>query len=144
MSKFKVEFSGFEEMRKKLLALGANVDQVAEDALRVTNDIVVARLEKAIAKPNLPAGGKYSTAPKKGSVQSSLRRDPLIEKQNGQVSAYIGFDMKESGMKSIWLMKGTPKYSPVRGLKEAFQDQNGEIAAAQKRIFEDYIEAYAK
>ena len=143
MSKFKVDFAGFEQMRARLNKLEAGLtEEVAIKALEKTNDIVYAAAKAAVAKPNLPAGGKYSRKAK--NTESSLREEPLIEQKGTELIAHIGFDMKVSGMTSIWLIRGTPKYPKVQALYDAFYGSAilDKVRQAQREVFQDALTVY--
>ena len=133
VTKLKVDFAGFEQMREKLNRLGANTKVIAEDALKATNELVYAEAKKYIQAPHLPAGGKYSR--QEGS-EASLRREPIITWNGNEAEGHMGFDMKQSGIASILLIRGTPRMPKVQGLYNAFFGQTGEIQLAQKEVFE--------
>ncbi len=138
MNTARIAFSGFEEMRAKLNKLGADTEQIAIEALKATNELVYKAAKEAIQKPNLPAKGKYSR--KSGGTEDSLLREPIIEKKGTEIVAYVGFDTKNGGFPSIFLLRGTPYHEPVKPLVDAFYGQNAEIMAVQKDIFERALE----
>ena len=53
----------------------------------------------------------------------------------------IGFDFSKSGLKSIFLMYGTPKMKPVSGLKSAIYGSKTqkEIAEIQEKVLSNHI-----
>ena len=71
MAKIKLEFAGFDEVLKKLNTLDADTKAITTEALQASFDIVTAKADKAVAKGNLPAGGKYSS----GGTENSLIRE---------------------------------------------------------------------
>lgn len=84
-----------------------------EAALKASKQHVNPKIEQAMTK--LPAGGKYST----GDTKQSIDKELTVDWQGMTASIKVGFDFKKSGMKSIYLMYGTPKMPPVSGLKAA-------------------------
>lgn len=138
MSKVKVLFPGFSEMQDKLRRMGADLEQVAVDALKATNDYVYKGALQAIQKANLPAGGKYS----RGKTEAALRRDPIIVKDGSEISAHVGFDIKKGGLVSIFLMYGTPKYPKVQELYDIFWGESAPIWAVQREVYEKAMEKY--
>lgn len=86
-----------------------------EAGMKTQKRIINQQIEEKLALPNLPAGGKYST----GDVKDSIDRTMDV-KWNGNFACLpLGFDMDKSGPVSLFLMYGTPKMPPVRGLNNA-------------------------
>lgn len=133
MAKVAVEFAGFDEVLKKLNKLGADTKQITEDALQKSFDIVTKKAEAAIAKPNLPAGGKFST----GRTDESLTRTLEVTWTGTEASAPVGFNIKKGGLPSIFMMYGTPRYMKVQAVYDAFYSSatEGEILNAQREVF---------
>lgn len=105
----------FEDYLAKLDNLGGSeaMQKGTELALKVSKAYVNPQIEKAMN--NLPAGGKYSTGATKESIDKSVN----VDWQGFTAEIKVGFDFKKSGLKSIFLMYGTPKMKPVTGLKAA-------------------------
>lgn len=101
----------------KLDELGGSkaMKKATEEALKDSKKYVNPLIEQAMVKSNLPAQGNYSTGDTKESIDNSMD----VEWQGLTAAIKVGFDFKKSGMKSIYLMYGTPKMSPVSGLKAA-------------------------
>ena len=133
MAKVAVEFAGFDEVLKKLNKLGADTKQITEDALQKSFDIVTKKAEAAIAKPNLPAGGKFST----GRTEESLTRTLEVTWTGTEASAPVGFNIKKGGLPSIFVMYGTPRYMKVQAVYDAFYSSatEGEVLNAQREVF---------
>lgn len=138
MSKRKLElhFSGFKELAERLDELGRDLKPITEKALIESHMAVTPAIEKAIQKPNLPSGGKYST----GATQKSIIKTPVVNWEGSIGSIDIGFDISKA-MTSIFLMYGTPRHKPVSGLYEAIYGNKTkkEISKIQKVIFEKAI-----
>ena len=116
-AKFRLECKGFEEYMEKLDKIGGSdaMKKGVERALKSSKDYVNGMINVAMLKPNLPAGGKYSH----GGTSDSLDRNMTVKWEGLLATMEIGFNFKESGMKSIFLMYGTPRMKPVAGLRDA-------------------------
>lgn len=133
MPKVSLEFTGFDEVLKKLTKLEADTKSIAEEALTKTHEIITEKAENAVATSNLPAGGKYST----GKTAASIKRDPDITWNGTEGSVSVGFNIKKGGLPSIFMMYGTPRYMKVQAVYDAFygSQTEGEVRNAQKEIF---------
>lgn len=108
----------FKDYMAKLDKLGGTNAMVKgmKSALIASKEYVNPQIEKTMRKGNLPAGGKYSS----GETLKSLDTHFTVDITGGTVGEIkIGFDLKKSGLKSIFLMYGTPRMKPVTGLKNA-------------------------
>lgn len=87
----------------------------------VTNALVASKeyvnpfIEQSVSSSNLPAHGEYSFGGTKRSIDKS--KDVEWSAMTGTIK--VGFDFSKSGLKSIFLMYGTPKMNPAKGLKNA-------------------------
>lgn len=117
-AKIGLQVKGFEEYMAKLDEIGgsAAMKRGTEAALRASKEYVNPLITAAMAKSNLPAHGKYSF---NEGTKKSIDTDMSAEWEGMAASIKVGFKFKESGMKSIFLMYGTPKMPPVAGLKDA-------------------------
>ena len=140
MAKFSLEIDGFDRILARLNKLEGNAQKTAEKALVATHNIVTAKAEKAMRASNLPAKGKYKRKTEPNTL-ASLRREPVIKWNNGVAEVHTGFDISNGGLASIFLMYGTPRMKPVKGLKAAFfgAKTKKEIIEAQSKIFYDEI-----
>ena len=138
MAKVAVEFAGFDAVLKKLIKLEADTKKITEEALQKSFDIVTQKAEDAIARPNLPAGGKYST----GRTAESLVRTLEVTWTGTEASAPVGFNIKKGGLPSIFMMYGTPRYMKVQAVYDAFYGSatEGEVLNAQKEVFYKALE----
>lgn len=84
-----------------------------EASLKASKQYVNPLIEQAMN--SLPAGGRYST----GATKKSIDKDMTVEWNGMTASIKVGFNFKDSGLTSIFLMYGTPKHDPVTGLYEA-------------------------
>lgn len=112
-----LKFDGWEEYMAKFDKAGGSsaMKSGVNKALQKSKEYVTAEIEKAVQPSALPAGGKYST----GSVKDSIDRDTAVEWEGMTGSVKVGFDFAKSGPVSIFLMYGTPRTKPAKGLKAA-------------------------
>lgn len=141
-NKIGLQVAGFEEYMAKLDELGgsAAMKRGVEGALKASKQYVNPQIKAAMSK--LPAGGIYST----GETEASIDTDMSVTWEGMTAYIKVGFDFKKSGVKSIFLMYGTPKMSPVPGLKNAIygaktkkqlaEIQDAELNKVIKRIME--------
>lgn len=116
MARMKLEIEGFDQILNKLKALDANAKKVAEKALTDCFKITTEKSKVGMAKPNLPAGGDYST----GKTLSTLLERPKVEWTGDTATVRVGFDISEGGFPSIFLMYGTPRMKKDQKLYNAF------------------------
>lgn len=134
-NKIGLQVKGFEEYMAKLDELGGSkaMKRGVESALKASKEYVNPLIESAMV--SLPASGKYSTGGTKESIDKSMD----VEWDGMTATIKVGFDFKQSGLKSIFLMYGTPKMPPVNGLKAAIYGNK-----TQKKIGEIQGETLAK
>lgn len=134
-----LQFDGWEETITKLNNLAGNkvTAKAVEEALIKSKEYVNVGIEKAVSSGSLPAKGKFST----GDTKDSINRDKEVTWQGQTGSIKVGFDFKKSGTTSIFLMYGTPKMKPAKGLKSAIYGSKArkEIAEIQSEIINRYI-----
>ena len=134
-----LQFDGWEETITKLNNLAGNsgAAKAVSEALIKSKEYVNEGIEKAVNSGSLPAKGKYS----KGRTRKSLNKDSEVQWQGQTASIKVGFDFKKSGTTSIFLMYGTPKMKPAKGLKSAIYGSKArkEIAEIQSEIINKHI-----
>ena len=118
------------------------MERATEAALRAAKEHVTPKISKAVDSANLPAKGKYAT----GVIKDSIDKDMSVDWEGFTASIHVGFDFEKSGMTSIFLMYGTPKMPPVKGLKAAIygsktQKEISEIQADEiNKVIAKYME----
>lgn len=114
-NKIGLKANGIEDYMAKLDELGGSkaMKRATEEALKDSKKHVNPKIEQAMTR--LPAGGRYSTGDTKESIDKSMD----VEWQGLTASIKVGFDFSKSGLKSIFLMRGTPRMAPVSGLYAA-------------------------
>lgn len=136
-NKIGLQFSGFEELAEKLDELQGDLKKTTEDALRKSKAVVTTNLLKATQKPNLPAHGKYS----KGDTRHSIDTSKSVNWEGTTGSIHVGFEFKKSGLKSIFLMYGTPRMKKVQAIYDAVYGSKTktQIRKIQKETFQEAI-----
>lgn len=138
-NRIEADWSAFDEYLEKLKKVGdgAQVKSGVENALKKSKEYVNQSLKKKMEKKNLPAHGAYST----GNTEKSINKDMGVNWRATEASIDIGFDFEKSGITSIFLMYGTPRMNPVRGLKEAVYGTKAkkEITEIQGKALNDAI-----
>ena len=114
-NKIGLKVKGFEEYMAKLDEIGGSkaMRRGVEEALKESKKYVNPLIEQAMTKGNLPAKGKYSD---NEDTKKSIDKNMDVDWQGGTGAIKVGFDFSESGLKSIFLMYGTPRMKPVTGL----------------------------
>lgn len=114
MARMSLEFDGMEQMMRRLQAAGGGVGDAAERALEDTHRAVTARVEKA------QASSRYNVDPGiTGATAGSVHRDPTVEWSGDVASVPVGWSISNGGLASVFLMYGTPRIEPDRGLYNA-------------------------
>ena len=138
-SKIGLQFEGWEETITKLndLAGDSVTKKAVAEALVKSKEYINEKLDSTMTSGSLPAKGKYST----GDTKKSINRDSNVEWQAQTATIKVGFDFKKSGTTSIFLMYGTPKMKPAKGLKTAIYGSKTkkEVAEIQSDIVNKYI-----
>ena len=113
----KLDTSGFDRLIKQFESIGGDVKPVVEKALKQVGNKIGTDTLSAITKPNLPAGGKYSS----GQTENSVIRNPSVVWE-GDTTAYIpvGFVIAKPGAGGF-LISGTPKMKPDKELNRMYK-----------------------
>ena len=139
-NKIGLQFNGWEDYMAKLDELGGSqaMKKGVNEALIESKKHVNPLIEKSMGK--LPAGGRYSTGDTKESIDDEMK----VEWEGLTGTIKVGFDFSKSGLKSIFLMYGTPKMKPVSGLKSAIYGSKTkkEIAEIQEKVLSDHIKKF--
>ncbi|MDE6019679.1 MAG: hypothetical protein K2H01_01600 [Ruminococcus sp.] len=140
-NKIGLQFEGWKELLSGIeKASGESaLKEAASDALKASKNIVNEKVKNALSKSNLPAKGRYSREP---HLISFLDTDSNVEWSGYTGEINIGFEMDGEGIISVFLMYGTPKMNPVKGLKAAFYGKKTkkEVAEIQKEAINKYIQ----
>ena len=106
MAKLKLDFSGLDKMIEDMHKMGANVKEVAESSLKKSRDYINKNLESAMTPHN-----------RSGETMKSLKDAP-VEWSGTVAKIPVGFDIKNGGLPSIFLMYGTKVYGTPRIKKD--------------------------
>lgn len=133
-NKMTVDFSGFEQMKKKLDRLGGEATKNAiNDALKATQQLIAEQASAAISPHTFT-----------GQTKSSIITSDPVEWTGDTASVAVGFDIERGGLPSILLMHGTklhgqPHISPDRNLYNAVYG-----AQTRKKVMEIQKQAFEK
>lgn len=133
-SKIGLKFEGWQELLANLEKVGGGsaIRDATEKALEASKEHVVPKLEQSTEKSALPRKGKYST----GGIKEAINKDATTQWEGLTVNTNVGFDFAKGGMKQIFLMYGTPRMKPAKGMKSAIYGSKTqkEIAEIQEEI----------
>lgn len=134
-SKFAFAFDEMAELAEKLEDAGGDLKEAADKALRATHDYITPDLESGI-KRHVLSGDTKESLDKRGGV---------VWESDLKAHVNIGFNLKEGGLPSIFLMWGTPKMKPDRKLKNAAFSAKvkREVAAIQREEMEKALKEIA-
>lgn len=130
MPKMKIEFEGFDEVIKRLKNLEGDLRGTTEKALKETHEFVTQNAEKEIARHRLT-----------GATEASLDRQAKVQWSGEKATVHVGFNIREGGLASIFLMYGTPRVKKDQKLYNAFYGSRtiSEIRKIQENVFYDEI-----
>lgn len=135
-SKFAFRFDEMEDLADKIEKMGGSLQAAADDALRKTHDFITPKLDTGIARHHVS-----------GDTEESLVHSPAIAWESPLLAKVsIGFDLKDGGLPSIFLMWGTPRRKasdmPVdKALKNAAFGPavKREVAKIQREALEAFL-----
>lgn len=131
-SKLAFNFDEMAGLAEKLEKAGGNLQAAADRALKATHDYITPNLSAGIQR-HVQTGDTKESLDKQGGV---VWESPLKAHIN------IGFNLKEGGLPSIFLMWGTPKMRPDTKLKSAAfgAKVTREVAAIQRQEMEKALQ----
>ena len=112
----KLDTKGFEQLLTKLDSLGGDMIEVVDKALTDAGKKISEDTHKAMAKQNLPVGGKYS----RGTTEKAIVDNPQVEWSGSKASIDVGFDFGKPGAGG-YLITGTPKMQPNKELNRMYK-----------------------
>lgn len=134
--KAELKITGMDELMRKYENMSkGSLEPAISEGLKDVQDYLNGRLENTFIDAKLPAKGKYAT----GETKESIVKDHDVIKSNNTLSIKLGFDLKKSGLTSIYLMCGTPRMSPAKGLHACFNGAKSRREA--KEIFDKKVQA---
>ena len=129
-TKLKIEFEGFDAAVARLKKLDGDVKGITEEALKASRDYINPKLHSAM-KPH------HRT----GKTEASIVENSKVEWYGTTAKIDVGFDLKNGGLPSIFLMYGTPRMKKDRKLYDAIYSKSTKdyIHLIQEDIFYDEI-----
>lgn len=126
MPRFEVSFEGFDEILAKLKRLDANTKEITEKSLKATHSHITPRLHTLMARHR-----------RTGKTEESIRETADIEWAGNIASVPVGFNIRNGGLPSIFLMYGTPRMNPDTALYNAIYGNStkNEVSKIQEDIF---------
>ena len=101
-NKMTIDFSNFAEYAEKLEAMGGDLKETAEEALKATHAYITPNLKRDISKHR-----------KSGETERSPIERAEVKWEGTVASCDIGFDLANGGLPSLFLMYGTPRHKPA-------------------------------
>ena len=123
MAKVGLQFDGFADVLENLKRLEADIKKPVEEALNVSADIVTAQLDIEIKKHHVT-----------GRTEKSLRDNPKVIWSGNKAEVEYGFSIKDGGLASIFLERGTPKQKPTPVIKPAISKTKKKVKEKQEQI----------
>lgn len=122
-----LDFAGMDKIIKEYEAMGGNLTEAAEAALKATHAIVTPKLQAAIAPHK-----------QSGDTEASLSVSAEIEWDGTKAAVPVGFKIRNGGLASIFLMYGTPRMQPDKALYNAIYGASTlrEVSEKQAEVFE--------
>lgn len=132
-----IDFNGFAEYAEILDEMGRNVQQVFTDAMEQAGQTIAEDTHDAVARANLPAGGRFS----RDHTENAIIDDPKVEWSGGLGEMKLGFDYARPGAGGF-LITGTPKMRPDHALEVIYAQKKYERDLKKNidEVFRDYIE----
>lgn len=138
--KITIEFDGYDILEQKLKEIGGNAKKTAESALKASHNHVTRKLDSAI-----------SSHKKTGGTEQSLDKLPVTLWFGDIGETKVGFDIRNGGLPSIFLMYGTmlhgqPHIAQDKKLYDAIYSTKTrkEIQKIQREVYEKSIERTMK
>lgn len=103
---------GLEDMIERLENVNGNLKNAVTDALSKSKELVTNKLLQDTNNGNFPAHGKYST----GKLKHSIDTNNSVKWDGMKASIKVGYNIKNGGLVSIFMMYGTPRYMKVQKL----------------------------
>lgn len=114
----RLDTSGFEEYVAKLEKLEADVKPIVTEALNKAGVKITSDTTNAVAEPDLPRGGKYST----GETKASIIQNPQTTWSGSIAEIGVGFDFDKPGAGGF-LITGTPRMAPDKALNKIYKSK---------------------
>lgn len=123
MARVGLQFDGFVEVLEKMRKLEANIKQPVEEALNVSAEIVTEQLHKEMKKHRFT-----------GRTENSIKEKPRVMWYGNRAEVEYGFSIRDGGIASIFLERGTPKQKATPVIKPAISKTKKRVKEEQERI----------
>ncbi|MCI7503680.1 MAG: hypothetical protein MSA76_08485 [Clostridium sp.] len=123
-----IDFSQLEDLAEKWEKAGGKVEQLAESCLKAAH--------KAVTPPIVQDMTRHHRT---GSTQESIVTKADVKWDGTKANIPVGFDIKQGGLPSIFLMYGTPR---IKKDTKLYADVYGK--KAQERIKKAQEETFQK
>ena len=126
-NRVRIQFGGFEEYAERIDRLNGDLKSIFNEALIESKKLVTPEIKKKMEKHHLT-----------GDTEESIDENFEVD-WNGNIGEIkVGFDIKEGGLPSIFLMYGTPRVKPDKKLYNSIYGAatKRKISELQKEIFE--------
>lgn len=130
-SKFAFNFDEMIDLAAKIEAAGGDLQKAADSALKAAHGYITPQLNRGISR-------HVQT----GDTKKSLERKARVTWVHPMLARVeIGFDLKDGGLPSIFLMWGTPKMKPDTSLRKAAfgAKVRREVAQIQREVLETVL-----
>lgn len=109
------DYNIFADYSERLEALGGDLKEIFTDLLEQTAETVEWDTDSAMAKGNLPRGGKYST----GKTKKAIVKDSKVKWTASTGEIPLGFDWGKNSAAG-YLISGTPRMRPNFRLEDMY------------------------
>lgn len=140
-NKMSINFDGYKELKTKLDSIGGeSTKRAVEGALKASQQLIARQANEAMLSHE-----------RTGTTRKSIVKDGNVEWEGDTASINIGFDLKNGGLPSVFLMYGTklhgqPHIKPDRELYNAVYGAKTkkEIKKIQEEVFNKVIGRLSK
>lgn len=130
-NKISLDFKVFAEYAEKLDAIGGDIQSAADQVLQNAQKMVTANIERDMKSHK-----------RTGRTQRSILSNAKVEWSGPIASVDIGFDIKNGGLPSIFLMYGTPRMEKDQQLYDHIYGKA--VAREMKKMTEKTMERIIK
>lgn len=138
--KWEIDTKGLESLASRIDKAGgsAQLKTAVTTALKDSKDYLNEQLDALIVPARMPAKGQYWT----GNVRTAIDKESAVVWDGNEAAIKVGFDIKKAP-ESIFLVSGTPKMSPVTGLKTLLTgggSHRKKLSEIQERAFKQVLD----
>lgn len=129
-TKLSIEFEGFDEVIAKMTRLQGDVKDITEKALKASHEAVTPAIHTAMAPHH-----------RSGDTERAIVDNAEVYWEGTKGVVDIGFNIRNGGLPSIFLMYGTPKMSKDQRLYNSIYGKStrDKVKKIQEDIFYDEL-----